>query len=89
MDLLKTVWGFSFKKRSKISELVIDAIILLVVGILAGVVMWVVGFLTGIPVLGAILALVLRIVGAIVDLYVLIGIVLMVLDYFHVFKNEQ
>ena len=40
MDILKTVWGFSFKKRSKVSELVIDIIILLVIGLVIGVGIW-------------------------------------------------
>ena len=89
MDILKKVWGYSFQKRSKVSELVIGVIVWLLIGLVISIGIWACSLLTGIPVIGAILALALRIVGALIDLYVLVGIVLMFLDYFKVFKDEQ
>ena len=52
-----------------------------------GIVLALAGLLTGwIPVLGAIIGALLSIVGWVVEVYVIVGIVLLCLDYFKVIK---
>ena len=87
METLKQIFPLYFKKHNGIGDLIIGILIYLVVGIVAGAVIWVAGLLTGIPVVGIVLALVLRIVGALVDVYVIAGIVIEILEYCGVLKN--
>jgi hypothetical protein len=87
METLKKIFPLSFKYTDGVANLIIGILLQLVVGIIAGVVIWVAGFLTGIPVLGAILALVLRILGTLVDLYVLAGIIIQILVFAKIIKD--
>lgn len=87
MDTLKKIFPLSWKYTKDVANLIIGIIVYLVVGILAGVVIWVAGLLTVIPVLGFILALVLRILGAIVDIYIVAGIVIQILVFAKVIKD--
>lgn len=79
MDTLKTLFFFSFQPKKDPAALVINILIYLVVGVVAGLV---IGLLSHLPLVGWLIAL----VGGLVDLYVLVGIVLSVLDYMKVFK---
>lgn len=86
MDILKKVFPYSFG-AAEVKDLVIKIIVYIVAAFLAGVVLALAGLITGwIPVLGAVIGLLLSIVGGAVELYVLIGIVLLVLDYLKVLK---
>ncbi len=86
MDILKKIFPYSFG-AAEVKDLVIKIIVYIVAAFLAGVVLAVAGLITGwIPVLGAIVGLLLSIVGGAVELYVLIGIILLVLDYLKVLK---
>ncbi len=87
MDILKKVFPFSWKYTKDVPNLIIGIVIQLLVGILAGVAIWLAGFLTGIPLLGAVIALVLRIIGGAIDAYVLVGIVLQILVFAKVIKD--
>ena len=80
MDLLKTIFPFSFNKKINATALVIHILIYIVAGAIVGLLTWV---LSLIPAVGGFLA---GIVGAVGGLYVLIGIVLSVLDYLKVLK---
>ena len=78
MDMLKKFFPFSFG-ATDVVNLVIRAIVYLVAGALGGVI---IGIVAAVPVIGWLLG----IVGGFIDLYVLVGIVLMVLDYLKVLK---
>ena len=87
METLKKFFPLSFKRTDTAGNLIVGILLYLVVGIVASVVIGVAGFLTGIPVVGALLAIVLRVVGALVDLYVLAGIVIQILVFAKVIKE--
>ena len=74
MKTLKNLFPLSFKAKDGIAGLLINVLIQLVVGVIAGVL---IGVLMNIPVINIIVA----IAGGLVDVYVLIGIVLSILDY--------
>lgn len=87
MDILKKIFPGSFNcKKSDTNGFVVTLIVYVVIFAIASVLLWVAGFLTGIPVLGALLAIVLRVISVIVDLYTLIGIVLAILCYLEIVK---
>ena len=88
MDSLKKFFPLSFKYTGSVSNLVIGILVYLVVGVLAGAVIWLAGLLGGwIPVLGALLGWVLGIIGTLVDIYVVAGIVIQFLAHFKVFEK--
>ena len=87
METLKQIFPLSFKKHNGVADLVVGILIYIVVGIVAGALIWAAGLFTGIPVIGAILSWVLRLVGSLVDLYVVAGIVVEILEYCGVLKN--
>lgn len=79
MDLLKSIFPFSFGAKKDVVALVVNILIYLVAGAVAGVVL---GLLGRIPVLG----LLFRLLSGLVGLYCLVGIVLSVLDFMNVLK---
>ena len=87
MDQLKKYFPLSFKKMDSVKELVIGILTYVCVGLIAGLVIWLGGAVTGwIPVVGTLVGWVLKIVGAVVDIYVTVGVVLQVLVYLKVVK---
>jgi len=81
MDL-KKLFPLSYNKT-----LLVAIITYLVVGIVAGVMIWFAGLLGGwIPVVGAIINWVLKIVSILVEIYVIVGIVLKILVALDVIK---
>ena len=78
MDILKKIFPLSFGAAA-VADLVIKIIIYVVGGAVASAV---IGLLTNIPIIGVIIG----IAGGFVGLYSLIGIVLLLLDYFKVLK---
>ncbi len=80
MDLLKQIFPLSFKLKD-VTALVIAIIIYVVVDVVFGVV---VGLLWWIPVIGAVLIAIASLVG----LYTFIGIVLAVLGFCGVLKEQ-
>ena len=79
METLKKIFPFSFTEKKDVAALIINILIQLVVGIGAGVL---IGILARIPIVGIVVGL----VGGLVDLYVLAGIVVSILDYCKVLK---
>ena len=81
MDL-KKLFPISYEK-----PLVTAIIVYVITAIIAGLIIWVAGLLTGwIPVAGAIIGWILRIVSIIIEVYVVIGIVLKILVALNVIK---
>ena len=75
MDMLKTLWPFSFKVKEKdTTSLVVQLIILIVACAIAVVA---IGILAKLPIIGWIIG----IVGGLVGLYCLVGIVLCILQF--------
>lgn len=87
MDALKKFFPLSFKYTKDAANLVIGILIYIVVGIIAGALIWLAGMMTGwIPVVGALVGWILRLVGSLIDLYVVAGIVIQVLVFAKVLK---
>ena len=79
MDMLKKFFPYSFKAKENVTALVINIIVYIVIGAVAG---FAIGLFAAISVLGIIFSLVCKLI----DLYVLVGMVLSVLDYMKVLK---
>ena len=71
---LKKYFPYSFKKKKTGKDLLINLLIYLIAGVIAGAV---IGIFASVPVIKLITGL----AGAVVEIYVLVGIVLSVLDY--------
>lgn len=89
MELIKKIWFYSFKVEKKnVSSFVANLIIWVVASVLAGIVLWLAGQLTGwIPVVGEIIGTLLGLVGAVTELYCTVGIVLAILVFIGVLKD--
>ena len=88
METLKKLFPLSFKRVDEIKNLIIGIIIYLVVGVLAGAVLWLSGVITGwIPVIGLIVGWALGIIGTVVEVYVIAGIVIQILVYAKIIKE--
>lgn len=89
MAFLKKFWPYSFTVKAKdVTSLVVNIIIQVLVSVAAGLVIWLATAITGwIPVLGWILGILLGAVGTVIEIYVLIGIVLSVLNFCDVLKD--
>lgn len=88
METLKKLFPFSFKYTDSVGNLVLGILLYLVVGIVAGALIWLATAIAGwIPVLGAILGWALGVIGALIDLYVLAGIVIQILVFCKVIKD--
>lgn len=86
MDMLKKFFPYSFGAEGT-NALVVKIIVYVVAAVVAGIVLILAGLLTGwIPVLGDIIGALLSIVGWVVEVYVIVGIVLLVLDYLKILK---
>ena len=79
MDTLKKLFPYSFKAKDGIGALIVNIIIYLVCGAIAG---FVIGLLADVPVIG----LVVSLVCGLIDLYVVVGIVVSILDYLKIIK---
>ena len=79
MDILKKLFPLSFTNKKDVVALIINVLIQLVVGIGIGVL---IAIFVHLPIVGWIIG----ICGGLVDLYVLVGIILSILDYLKVLK---
>ena len=87
MDVLKKIFPLSFQKAGSVGDLIIGILLYLVVGIVAGALIWLATMLTGwIPVVGALVAWLVGIIAAIIDIYVVAGIVVLVLAFLKLLK---
>ena len=88
METLKKFFPLSFKRLDSVGSLIVGILLYLVVGIVAGALIWLATFLTiWIPLVGGLVGWVLGIAGALVDIYVLAGIVIQILAYCKVLKD--
>ena len=88
METLKKIFPMSFKEHKGAADLVIGILIYIVVGIIAGALIWLGTFLAGLlGFIGAIVGWALGVVGAVVDLYILAGIIIEVLAFCKVLKE--
>ena len=84
---MKQLFPLSFKWSKDLVSMIIGIVIYLIVGAVAGLCIWLAGFIGGwIPVVGVIPCWVLRIVSILVDVYVVAGIVILVLVFLKIVK---
>ena len=82
MDALKKLFPLSFKYTKDVPNLIIGILIQIVVGAIAGALIFLATMITGwIPVAGALLGWVLGIVGSLIGIYVLAGIIIQILAF--------
>ena len=74
MEVLKRYFPFSFKEKSDLRGLLINVLLYLAAAAIIGVF---IGIFSGVPVINWIFG----IIGALVEIYVVLGILLSVLDY--------
>ena len=79
MDMLKQIFPLSFGKKEDLTGLIVNIVIYLVAGLVASLA---IAILAHTPIIGFIIGL----LGGLVDLYVLVGIVLSVLDFLELLK---
>ena len=79
METIKKIFPYSFKEKNDIGALIVNILIQFLVGAIAGIL---IGVLARIPILGIVIVL----LGGLIDLYVVAGIVLSILDYLKVLK---
>ncbi len=84
---MKKFFPISFNHSGGLISMLIGIILYLIMGAVAGVLIWLAGLLGGwIPVVGTILGWVLRIVSIIVEVYVVVGIIISVLAWLKIVK---
>lgn len=89
METLKKLFPLSFKRLDSVANLIIGILLYLVVGIIAGALIALATLIVGwIPVIGTIIGWVLGLIGSLIGLYVLAGIVIQILAYCKVIKDE-
>ena len=80
MEMLKKFWPTPFKIKEKdIASFIIQLVIFVVVCAVIG---WLIGILSGIPIIGLIFSL----LGALIEIYGLVGIVLCILVFLGIVK---
>ena len=88
METLKKIFPLSFKEHKGAADLVIGILVYIVVGIIAGALIWLGTALAGwLGVIGAIIGWAFGVVGTVVDIYVLAGIVIEILVFAKVIKE--
>lgn len=78
MEFLKKVWPFSFETKD-VTNLVVKAILYVLFLTVASILM---GVLSSVPVVNVIF----YVLGSLVDVYVLVGLVVLFLSYFKILK---
>ena len=78
MDMLKKIFPYSFSAKD-LANLIIRILVYIVVGAVVG---FVIGICAKLPLIG----LIIDLLGGLVELYVLAGIIVMVLDYLKILK---
>ena len=73
MDFVKQLWPFSFQTKS-VSDLVLKAILYVVFAALFSIL------------IGVVINVIMAIIGTIADIYLLIGLILLFLNYFKIIK---
>ncbi len=82
MDALKKIFPLSFKYTKDVPNLIIGILIQIVVGVIAGALIFLATMITGwIPVAGALIGWALGVIGGLIGLYVLAGIIIQILAF--------
>lgn len=79
METLKKIFPYSFKAKNSVGALIVNILIQFIICAVAGVL---IGICAKLPLIGWIIG----IVGGLVDVYLVVGIVLSILDYLKVLK---
>lgn len=79
METLKKIFPYSFKAKNSVGALIVNILIQFIICAVAGVL---IGICAHLPLIGWIIG----IVGGLVDVYLVVGIVLSILDYLKVLK---
>lgn len=79
METLKKLFPYSFKKKDGVGALVVNIIVQFLICAVAGIL---IGICAKLPIIGWIIG----ILGGLVDVYLVVGIVLSILDYLKVLK---
>ena len=79
METLKKLFPYSFKKKDGVGALVVNIIVQFLICAVAGIL---IGICAKLPIIGWIIG----ILGGLVNVYLVIGIVLSILDYLKVLK---
>ncbi len=88
METLKKFFPLSFKRTDSIGNLIVGILLYLLVGIVAGALIWLATLIVGwLPVVGALIGWALGVVGGLVELYILAGIIIQILVFAKVIKD--
>lgn len=83
LGLLKQIFPFSFGEKKDVAGLVMNILIYVVGGLVAG---FIIGLPALLPLIGGILGVIAGLIGTLGEIYVIAGIVLSVLDYLKILK---
>lgn len=88
METLKKFFPLSFKRTDSVGNLIVGILLYLLVGIVAGALIWLATLIVGwLPVVGALIGWALGVVGGLVELYILAGIIIQILVFAKVIKD--
>lgn len=88
METLKKFFPLSFKRTDSVGNLIVGILLYLLVGIVAGALIWLATLITGwLPVVGALIGWALGVVGGLIELYILAGIIIQILVFAKVIKE--
>lgn len=88
METLKKFFPLSFKRTDSIGNLIVGILLYLLVGIVAGALIWLATLIVGwLPVVGALIGWALGVVGGLIELYILAGIIIQILVFAKVIKE--
>ncbi|MBR2293039.1 MAG: hypothetical protein IKA44_01855 [Clostridia bacterium] len=88
METLKKFFPLSFKRTDSIGNLIVGILLYLLVGIVAGALIWLATLIVGwLPVVGALIGWALGVVGGLIELYILAGIIIQILVFAKVIKD--
>lgn len=88
METLKKFFPLSFKRTDSVGNLIVGILLYLLVGIVAGALIWLATLIVGwLPVVGALIGWALGVVGGLIELYILAGIIIQILVFAKVIKD--
>ncbi len=89
METLKKYFPLSFKRTETAGDLVVGILIYLVIGLACGVVSSIAAIIAIIPLIGWIIGIVVGLASTVAGLYILAGIVIQILVFAKVIKEEE
>lgn len=79
MDLIKKLFPLSFKYKKSVVDLIVGIVLYLIAGAVGGVVIWLASL---VPIVGWLFG----IIGGLLDLYVAVGVVILILAFLKIVK---